>query len=342
MNENISSRLRDVLSEAFIRRQEIEQPGLIGGKMGLCMNLYHYSRTMQDQQMETFADTMIDEIMEQVNLKIPVFFSSGLSGIGWGIETLAREAYIEADTDSILEDSDKLMISVSGYTQADDCSFLKGYVGRSMYTFLRLKNPGNSDDKLSTLHNKRLLISYIDMLWQILSRCPEKQLLAERKMFSKYWDFPYILSFLAEAYRADVFNHVVRRCLHIVTGCLQNHAFEQEKSTLCILPVIKELVGLNCHPPLEELYHTLLQRLDLKKLQTELDFENVSLISQQDFTLLHASAKTINDDLMEEYTRIKKRMETKLPAYFDRKKTLAEQLSDLDLLDGYKGYFMSE
>lgn len=342
MNENVDARLRDVLSEAFAHRKEIGQPGLIGGTMGLCMNLYHFSRRMQDVQLETFADTLIDEIMEQVNLKMPVFFSSGLSGIGWGIETLARNAYIEADTNAILKDVDRLMVSVSGYTKANDCSFLKGYMGRSIYTFQRLKHPENSDDKLSTLHNKGLLITYIDMLCRIMSEDLGKLLFSERPVFSKYWDCPYILSFLAEAYRANVFNHGVRRCLRYATDCLQNNHFGQEKSVLCILPAIKELVDLNCYPSLEDVYQTLLKRLDLKKLRAEIDFEHQTIVTQQDLTLLYASVKTLDDDLTEQYNCIKKRMETKLTAYFDQKKTLSEHLSDLDLLDGYKGYFMSE
>lgn len=45
---------------------------------------------------------------------------------------------------------------------------------------------------------------------------------------------------------------------------------------------------------------------------------------------------------MQEYIRTKDRMDEKLSVYFDQKKTLSEQMSDLDLLDGYKGYFISE
>ena len=50
---------------------------------------------------ERFADEVVDSVLELSN-ELPMRFSDGLTGIGWGITYLLLEEFIAGDIDEIL------------------------------------------------------------------------------------------------------------------------------------------------------------------------------------------------------------------------------------------------
>lgn len=106
--------------------------GLYSGKMGFAIFLYHYSQFTDNTLFAEFAGELIDEVCESIYNGISLSFCNGLSGIGWGLEHLAKNHFIEIDDNSIFEDINYKILEVNP-DNFRDCSLATGLEGISTY-----------------------------------------------------------------------------------------------------------------------------------------------------------------------------------------------------------------
>lgn len=106
--------------------------GLFSGKMGLSIFLYHYSQFTGNMLFADFAGELVDEVCESVYDGISLSFANGLSGIGWGLEYLAKKRFIEIDDNFIFEDIDYKILEINP-DKVQDCSFAMGLEGIATY-----------------------------------------------------------------------------------------------------------------------------------------------------------------------------------------------------------------
>jgi lanthionine synthetase-like protein len=113
MNENkrlfkgqVDNRLQRIANVLMLNASFIDNLGFLNGKVGISIFFYQYSRYTGNKVYTDYADELIDEIYEEININTPIDFANGLIGIGWGIEYLVREKYIDADRDEVLEEID--------------------------------------------------------------------------------------------------------------------------------------------------------------------------------------------------------------------------------------------
>ena len=81
--------------------------GVLNGKMGIVLFFFHYARYTGRVLYEDFAGEMLEEVIQELHSDLPIRFSDGLCGIGWGVEYLIQNAFIAGDSDEILEDLDQ-------------------------------------------------------------------------------------------------------------------------------------------------------------------------------------------------------------------------------------------
>ncbi|MDO5572295.1 MAG: lanthionine synthetase LanC family protein [Bacteroidales bacterium] len=76
--------------------------GLLNGKTGIAVFLYHYSRFSGKKSYENVADILIDNVIKNItpNLNFDIF--NGISGINIGLKYLIKNHFLEYDND--LED----------------------------------------------------------------------------------------------------------------------------------------------------------------------------------------------------------------------------------------------
>jgi len=91
MKDNTLMQIANVLS---VNAQKLPSPGLLEGKMGVAIFLYHYARYSRKTTYGRLADYLIDEILKSIYRK-QMSFSNGLPGIGWGIKYLIKEDFID-------------------------------------------------------------------------------------------------------------------------------------------------------------------------------------------------------------------------------------------------------
>lgn len=233
----------------------IDNLGIMHGKMGISICFFHLARQTGNQIYEDYAGELIDEIYEEITANTPVDFENGLAGIGWGIEFLVQNGFIEADTDEVLEEFDNRIFKELIYNTPNDIGLLNGLSGLGAYFLKRLQNPASNDEKIPTLTNKQTLIHLIDELDRRTSDITEiirepymisnkkqqttnnKQRTTEpvqtvqpggqqttNKLFDLTWDYPALLWFLAELYEQNIFNFKVEKIIKRLTESLSNES----------------------------------------------------------------------------------------------------------------------
>ncbi len=164
MEKNISSsfkkkvdnRLRRIADFLLLNASYIENLGLLNGKMGIAIFFFHYAKYTNNKVFENYAGELIDEIYEDANSNINIDFENGLTGIGWGIEYLAVNGFIEADTDIVLADIDNAVynsMAKSPHFLNDD----KNLFCYGLYLLSRLNGQKIDDENLNTLIKKQHL-----------------------------------------------------------------------------------------------------------------------------------------------------------------------------------------
>lgn len=136
--------------------------GLLHGKMGNVLFLYHYARHV-DSRYEEYADKWLDDIIEDIR-KVNSNYADGLAGIGTGIEYLAQEGFIDNDTNEDLNDVDRLIGRIVSFSPGS-IDMRTGITGYGKYFIARLNNPNNDRNiNQDTKFIKEQLSKIVDLL----------------------------------------------------------------------------------------------------------------------------------------------------------------------------------
>ena len=214
-----------LINALLLNSSFIDNLGLLNGKMGIAIFFFHLARETKNSIYEDYAGELIDEIYEEINLNTPLDFENGLAGIGWGIEYLVQNGFIDADTDEVLEEFDKRLMPFI-YSFPSAIGLCNGLVGLGAYLLKRIQNPNSNDDKIQTLINKQLLIhliSEVDRRTQDLSSIIREPVSisnrenlsqeSEACVFDLTWDYPALIGFLVEVFQLNLYNTKVNSIL---------------------------------------------------------------------------------------------------------------------------------
>lgn len=106
MQDKIANAL--LLSSSFI-----DNLGLLNGKLGISIYFFHLARYTNNKIFEKYAEELIDELCDEISVSTPLDFTDGLAGIGWGIEYLVQNNFIDANTDEVLLDFDNVLLELA-------------------------------------------------------------------------------------------------------------------------------------------------------------------------------------------------------------------------------------
>lgn len=139
-----SDTIRRMVEHLILNSSFTSDLGLFHGKMGTVIFFAHYARWTGNALYEDFADELLGEIYEDIHTDTPINLESGLCGIGWGIEYLVQNGFMEGDTDEILEDIDRRIMERDP-RRMTDLSFRTGLGGILFYATARLTASRESD-----------------------------------------------------------------------------------------------------------------------------------------------------------------------------------------------------
>lgn len=129
--------LQRLCNDLILRSSYLDSLGLQQGKMGAVLFFFHYARFIGSPLYENYAEELFDEVYEDVNKGMSYGFANGLCGIGWAVEYLVKQGFIEGDTDDALEEIDR-QVMVYDPTRISDHSFANGLDGIACYVLSRL------------------------------------------------------------------------------------------------------------------------------------------------------------------------------------------------------------
>ena len=130
------SKLQKIADILLLNGLLIDCPGLIHGKMGIEVFLFHYAKYTDNVLFDDYAFDMIVEMQKQIHENSPADYERGIAGIGVGLDYLIRNHFFEAD-DDFFEDFDKRMYRAVMYDPWQDLSLYNGLVGYGRYWMTR-------------------------------------------------------------------------------------------------------------------------------------------------------------------------------------------------------------
>jgi hypothetical protein len=271
---DIESRKQRITNVLLLNSSFIDNLGLMHGKMGIAIYFYHLARESQNKIYENYAGELIDEIYEQISLETPLDFENGLAGIGWGIEYLVQQGFIEADTNKILEDFDNRL--QQSQDQFQGIGLLKGIIGLGAYYLKRIQNPHSTDEDVPTLINRRKLLQVIEKLEVWVTYNEATSWINSSGIFSITWDYVVLIGFLTEVYQLNLFNNKVAPLLQkVIDPLFQQINFPKLQSERLLLALaFKKLQECKINKSLDEfveaLNYKLLSVLDRNVISSEL------------------------------------------------------------------------
>lgn len=126
-----------ILNQIILHSSQLKDFGLFSGRMGAILFLMNYARFSKDSRYEEIADELLDEIWEEIHNGLSITFESGLCGIGWGIEYLIQNCYVEGNSLDICEEIDQ-QIMIYNPAKIKDLTLEKGIEGILHYILIHL------------------------------------------------------------------------------------------------------------------------------------------------------------------------------------------------------------
>ena len=121
--------------------------GLLNGKMGIALVLAHYARVRQLRPIEKVAEYLIDELFKRLTTLTALDFSSGLSGIGWGVEYLLQNGYMQGVGADLLSEIDRKLMEQYILRQ-DNWTLNDGLLGQLHYVITHIQGANQNGVKV--------------------------------------------------------------------------------------------------------------------------------------------------------------------------------------------------
>jgi hypothetical protein len=104
--------LQKIANTLILNQHNIGNIGLLNGKLGIAIFLFHYSRLKQSNTYNEYAEEILDNVISDIERRHTFpNFEDGICGISWGLDYLIKNAFIEGDINEILADTDDLMLT---------------------------------------------------------------------------------------------------------------------------------------------------------------------------------------------------------------------------------------
>lgn len=124
-------------------------PGLFSGQAGVCFGLYKLSGCKDCGFAEKYADDLLESLCRNMRYVSDTSFCEGLSGIGWCINELSKEGYVDGDIDDILYGVDACVYrNLNNSSIVLDLNMSNGVCGYLAYCIGRLANPNSNKSSI--------------------------------------------------------------------------------------------------------------------------------------------------------------------------------------------------
>jgi len=133
--------LKRIAYHIILQTSSISDIGLLYGKMGCILFLFHYARYIHNHLFEEIAGYLLEDVQSELSSSLSIDMESGYCGIAWGINYLLQQGFVKGDSSEILEDVDKKIMERDP-KRMTDYTFEKGLAGILFYVSERIRVNG--------------------------------------------------------------------------------------------------------------------------------------------------------------------------------------------------------
>jgi hypothetical protein len=209
----------------FMMSQDINKIpfDLYGGKMGICIYFFHQARLSKNKGYEKFAEKILNEIYSELHEDLPIDIETGIAGIGFGINYLVLNNFINGDVNKVLRDIDARIFKVIAFNilpKRIDLNHmpLNLIIGSIYYFYLRLKN-----DRLE--HYTQIVFK--NMIIKLINYIEDNEY---TELFEEPIEFnitnyylPLYLILLTKIYELDIYNYKIIKILDELSPKILSH-----------------------------------------------------------------------------------------------------------------------
>lgn len=99
---NNNGYLSRIARHLIINSSYTDNLGLYNGKMGILIFFAHFARYTQKKIYDDFAGKLLDEVYSEIHTETPINFTNGLCGIGWSMEYLLQNNFLDGNSNEVL------------------------------------------------------------------------------------------------------------------------------------------------------------------------------------------------------------------------------------------------
>ena len=197
---NIDFKLFDSKLISLLSENDSIPLGLASGKMGFCIYFYCLSRLYDDKQYESVAESILDDMFNNISGYDLLDIPDGLSGIGLVINYLVKEKYVEGDINEILKDIDDVIFRKLSYPQ--NCMLLPPLTIIHLLFYLNVRYGDLKAGSEQKYLFQELIIETINMLYDKF----DPTFFDEPCFYSINYQFPLFISVLSQTHRLGFYN----------------------------------------------------------------------------------------------------------------------------------------
>jgi len=296
--------------------------GLMDGNTGISILFYHLARNTNNPEFEKVADELLDVVFANLNTLFPVDFENGLAGIGWGIEYLVQNNFVEGNTDKILEEVDNKIFRTLIEESHNSIELGNGLTGILFYLINRLKMQ-KAPLMMANRINRELLILTINKIDELV--ITQIAAIVKEMQFDLFWRFPLLLFGCTEAFRLNIYNYKINNMIRQWLPYFEAFIPSLQINRLYLSVVLMHIHSLMPEKRLEKQSRILLYATDFELLRNEVDHNmiNVRFGWPGFLALLSIAMKELPED-WQNYTLIRQTYRLILGQHYGQLEKLSE------------------
>lgn len=183
--------------------------GLFHGKMGLCIYFFHMSQIESNQEYQSIAGQLLDQILQHnLSPKHSIAVEDGLAGVGLGVIYLTKNQYIKGDLNMLLEGIDNAIYRKIAFLEKPSNFSSTLLLHLIVYLYIRLKD---QTDINSRMFYQDWIIKILNMLYDQI----DDEFLSEAYSFSVFqYQVPVLLRVVSNLLDAGFYNDRIYKMLN--------------------------------------------------------------------------------------------------------------------------------
>lgn len=129
---------KKIVCSLLLRSSIIDDIGLLEGKMGIIISFLHYYRITNNKLYDEVADELMDEVADGINVCLNIGLRNGLSGVGWGIEYIIQNRFVEGIAVDVCSQIDRKIMDFN-FSRMNDFTLDLGLCGLFHYVLAHIK-----------------------------------------------------------------------------------------------------------------------------------------------------------------------------------------------------------